>query len=197
MTYFAEPVISNLYKKIKKIHGDITPITPANPEQYFERLVESIVSQQLSVKVADIIFERLKKLIGSDFSPLRVLATDHESLRLVGLSNAKAIYIQNIAENWTNGTIQPSLLSSMTDEEVILHLVQIKGVGRWTAEMFLIFTLGRADIFSVGDYGLKKAISLAYNIPITSKPDEFLNLSNNWQPHRSLASRILWKSLDI
>lgn len=194
---FSDPILTELHTKVTEANGNIEPIIAAKPSDYFERLVESIVSQQLSVKVADVIFNRLKTTVGTDFSPATIIATDHEILRSVGLSNAKATYVRNIAESWTNGLIQPENLHNMADEDLIEHLVQIKGVGRWTAEMFLIFTLGRPDIFSVGDYGLKKAISQAYNIPMESKPIVFLDIANHWQPQRSLASRILWKSLEL
>lgn len=196
MITFSDPILQKLYLTVEKTLGQIPDTTPAPEEKYFENLIESIVSQQLSVKVADIIFARLKAA-GGDFSPAAILALEHETLRSVGLSNAKANYVKNIAEAWNNGLVKPSELTTMNNEDVIAHLVQIKGVGRWTAEMFLMFTLARPDVFSVGDFGLRKAISLAYNIPMTEKPPVFSAIAEQWHPHRTLASRILWRSLDL
>lgn len=194
---FSDPVLASLHLKVVAAGLEPQPIVPPPSERYFENLVESIVSQQLSVKVADIIFARLKETVGSEFLPSTVIGTSHEDLRAVGLSNAKASYIKNIAEAWESGLVTPAELTTMDEETLIEKLVQIKGVGRWTAEMFLIFTLGKQDVFSVGDYGLKKAISQNYGIDIKSKPAEFLKISSLWTPQRSLASRILWKSLEL
>lgn len=160
-------------------------------------MVESIVSQQLSIKVADVIFGRVKQLAGSDFSPGKLLLVSVEDLRTAGLSYSKASYVHNIARAWEEGLVDSGALATMDDAAVIEALVQIKGVGQWTAEMFLMFTLGRPDVFSAGDYGLRKAISLAYEIPLESKPIVFTQLAQQWAPHRTLASRILWKSLEL
>jgi DNA-3-methyladenine glycosylase II len=144
-----------------------------------------------------VIFGRIRQLVGKNFSPGKLLKTSIEDLRRAGLSYAKASYIQNIARAWEKGLIDPQNLHDLEDEAVIEQLVKIKGVGRWTAEMFLIFTLARPNVFSVGDYGLRKAISMAYQVPIESKPAIFLKLAESWSPHKSLASRILWKSLEL
>lgn len=194
---FSDPVIRRLHTKVKKQIGPIAVFQATHPEKYFEALAESIVSQQLSVKVADVIFGRVKTLAGNNFSPKKLLKISVEDLRQAGLSYSKAAYIQNIARAWEKGLVDPRSLESLEDEAVIEQLVQIKGIGRWTAEMFLMFTLGRPNVFSVGDYGLRKAISLAYKIPIESKPAVFLELAESWSPHKTLASRILWKSLDL
>lgn len=194
---FNDPTLQKLHTRVKQELGPLTPRPPAPPEQYFEALVESIVSQQLSIKVADVIFARVKETVGGGFSPQEVLRSDVERLRGAGLSYSKASYIQNIARAWEEGLVEPALLAELEDEAVIEALVQIKGVGRWTAEMFLMFTLGRQDVFSVGDYGLRKAISIAYNLPIDSKPKIFLELAEKWSPNKTLASRILWKSLEL
>lgn len=194
---FSDKTLQAVYQRVQTELGPLHQIRSVEPSAYFKSLCESIVSQQLSVKVADVIFARLESLVGEDFVPQSVTKLEHEHLRSVGLSNAKAQYIQNIAHAWETGLINPFSLQELEAEQVIEQLVQIKGVGRWTAEMFLIFTLGRPDIFSVGDYGLKKAISNIYNVPITSKPGVFLEISTAWSPHRSLASRVLWKSLEL
>jgi DNA-3-methyladenine glycosylase II len=193
----ADPVLKALHRKVEKQLGSLPVIQSSQPEQYFASLAESIVSQQLSTKVADVIFGRVKQLAGKNFSPKKLLKISVENLRRAGLSYSKASYMQNIARAWEEGLVNPRTLQSLEDEAVIEQLVQIKGIGRWTAEMFLIFTLGRPNVFSVGDYGLRKAISIAYKLPIESKPAIFLELSKRWSPHKSLASRILWKSLEL
>jgi DNA-3-methyladenine glycosylase II len=194
---FTDTIMQSLYEQVYAVHGDLPLITAAQPEKHFGHLVESIISQQLSTKVADIIAARALALSGGTWDPSTVLAIEHETLRSAGLSNSKVLYIKNIAQAWTDKTIVPTEFNNLSDEEIITQLVTIKGVGRWTAEMFLIFCLGRTDVFSAGDFGLRKAISAAYNLPMTTKPAELLVLSQQWQPHRSLASRVLWKSLEL
>lgn len=155
------------------------------------------MGQQLSEKVVPKIIARVRASLPGELVPDVILETPHETLRGAGLSNAKAHYIRNIAQAWRDAVIIPENLTDMTDEEVITQLSTIKGVGRWTAEMFLIFTLGRPDIFSAGDYGLRRGILQAYHLSDDARPKELLVLSENWSPHRSLASRVLWKSLDL
>lgn len=194
---FTDPVLEALAGRVSEKFGVLPEIIPAAPEQYFEHLAESIVSQQLSTRVADTIFERVKKLAGRKFSPKKLLQVSVEDLRQAGLSYSKAAYIQNIARAWEERLVDPKVLESLEDERVIETLVQIKGIGRWTAEMFLIFTLGRPNVFSAGDYALRKAVSLAYSIPIESKHTVFSDLAQQWSPYKSHASRILWKSLQL
>ncbi len=193
---FQDPTLASLYTVVTAQFGELPVIIPAASDQYFGKLCESIVSQQLSTKVADVIEARVKLAIGGEWHPEKVLVSETEVLRAAGLSNAKASYIKNIAQVWVDGSVVAEHLTTMTDEEIITELVKIKGVGRWTAEMFLIFTLGRSDVFSVGDYALRKATAQLYNLDIKAKPAEFLSISQNWSPNRSLASRILWKSLE-
>ncbi|HEX9817617.1 MAG TPA: DNA-3-methyladenine glycosylase [Patescibacteria group bacterium] len=193
----SDPIIRKLHQRVEEQLGPFPSFKPARPNEYFESLVESVVSQQLSTKVADTIFGRVKALTAKDFSPQKLLAISIEDLRQAGLSYAKASYVQNIAKAWEEGLVEPQALKDLEDEAVIEQLVQIKGVGRWTAEMFLMFTLARPDIFSVGDYGLRQAVSRAYDLPATSQPSAFEQLAKRWSPHRTLASRILWKSLEL
>lgn len=194
---FKDPVLNELHKKVLAEFGELRPITARDPELYFQALVESIVGQQLATKAAAAIRQKVRAAVGDDFSPATVLALPFENLRAAGLSNAKANYVCNIATAWTDGNISVDQLQQLDDEALITELTQIKGVGRWTAEMFLIFTLGRTDVFSVGDYGLKKGIIKAYGLPVEVKPAALLELSENWKPNRSLASLILWQSLEL
>lgn len=194
---FDDPIMHGLYQKVLAEGEFPKNITGPSPDQYFWSLCSSIIGQQLSEKVAPIIESRVKVVLKNELNPESVLSTSDDQLRAAGLSFSKISYLKNVAVAWQSGEINPSALANLTDEEVIAQLIKIKGVGRWTAEMFLIFTLARPDIFSVGDYGLRRAISLAYEIPMETKPKELLELSATWAPNRSLASRLLWRSLDL
>jgi DNA-3-methyladenine glycosylase II len=194
---FSDPKLHKIHKKVVAAFGELSPIVSPPSDQFFGKLASSIVSQQLSTKVADVIEARVLTTIGGVWQPEHVLATASEQLRAAGLSNAKVSYIQNIARAFADKSVQVDQLATLEDEHVIEQLIKIKGVGRWTAEMFLIFTLGRPDIYSVGDYGLKKAVCQLYNLEMTIKPAQLVAISTHWQPQRSLASRILWKSLEL
>lgn len=168
---------------------------------HFRTLVESIVSQQLSVKASDTIFLRFVKLFAEDGKskfpkPEQVLKMSDAKLRGVGLSNQKVKYIKHLAEKVHKKEVALHKLKKMSDEEVIEHLIQVKGIGRWTGEMFLMFSLQRPDVFSHGDLGLRNAIAKLYKYkqPPTTKQVE--KIVQKWAPHRTLASRYLWKSLD-
>jgi len=195
--YFTDPILDHLHQQVTDHFGELLDIQPALPQDYFWNLCRSIVGQQLSEKVAPIIVERVKITLGHHLTPESVLNTPDELLRAAGLSYAKISYLKNTARAWQEVGFSPEKLSTLSDEEVITVLTQIKGVGRWTAEMFLLFTLARPDIFSVGDYGLKRAMMLSYHLPLTTQPAQFLELATLWSPYRSLASRVLWKSLDL
>ena len=191
-----DPVFLSLESAVVERFGTLTPVTAKMPEEYFVTLVESIVSQQLSVKVADVIFARLQTQLGC-IDPTTILATPVTDLRALGLSNSKAAYIHNLATAWTDGSIVYQDWESTADEEIITQLIQVKGIGRWTAEMFLLSALAREDVFSAGDYGLRSAIAKAYPIALEEKPAVFASHAEQWSPHRSYASRILWRSLEL
>lgn len=163
---------------------------------HFEYLVGSIISQQLSTKVADVFERRFLDLYGGKMpSPLRVLKTPHQKLRSIGLSNSKAQYIKNIAEHIVKKRINLDAIHKMNEEGIIEQLTQIKGIGRWTAEMFLMFALARPDVFSHGDLGLKNAIIKLYKLKNPSLW-RIERIVNKWRPYRTLAARYLWASLD-
>ncbi len=159
-------------------------------------LCSSIMSQQLSVKVADVFWNRFLNLFTSKSpSPEEILAIPFETLRGIGLSNAKASYVQNICRFFIDNNISDRDLHRMNDEEVIIHLTQIKGVGRWTAEMVLMFTLGREDIFPVDDLGIQQAMCGIYRIDASDKKamkEKMIRLSKKWSPYRTYACRYLW-----
>ncbi len=174
-------------------------------KNHFRSLVESIVSQQLSVKASDTIFARFLDLFvqsgvirtaRSFPNPEQILKMSDAKLRKVGLSGSKVKYIKDLAKKVHQKEVQLNRLNKMEDEEVIEHLVQVKGIGRWTGEMFLMFSLARPDIFSHGDLGLRNAIQKLYRFkqPPTTKQIE--KIVKKWAPYRTLASRYLWKSLN-
>lgn len=167
------------------------------PEDYFTDLAESIVSQQLSIKAADTIFGRFKKLFkNEEINPEDLLKIDDQKIRECGISFSKIKYIKGIASEIINNNLDLKKLDLMTDEEVIEELIKLKGVGKWTAEMFLMFSLFREDVFSAGDLGLQNAIVKIYKLEKKPTPNELVELSQKWSPHRTIASRVLWKSLE-
>jgi DNA-3-methyladenine glycosylase II len=187
-------------KKLKKL-VDKVALTVLKPRKYiFIELVSSIVSQQLSTKVAEIIFARFMALYNNHTPlPEDVLETDYDILKGIGLSNQKTQYIKNIAEFATKNNLEYKHLKKMSDEELIVYLTQIKGVGRWTVEMLMIFALARPDVFSLGDYGLQMGAKKLYDLDDSNKK-EFLQQiekqSLKWAPYRSYAARLLWRYKD-
>lgn len=166
-------------------------------DDYFVDLVESIISQQLSVKAADTIYNRFKKLFPNEkITPEQTLKINEQKMRECGISFSKIKYIKGIAMEIKNKKLNLKDFDNMTDEEVIQELVKLKGVGKWTAEMFLMFSLAREDIFSAGDLGLQNAIVKVYDLKKKPTEKQLLKISKNWSPHRTIASRILWKSLE-
>ena len=163
---------------------------------YLTALLSNIVGQQLSGRVADVIWGRVVALAGGEVTADKVLALDNEALRGAGLSRNKASYIKNIARAVSEGNLTLDKFGDMTDEAVIGQLTAIKGIGAWTAEMFLIFSLGRLDVFSKGDGGLARAVNNLYGNGVELSVKERLAVTEAWKPYRSIASLYLWRSLD-
>lgn len=188
-----DPIIFQALQKF----GDISVSKPAHPDTYFYKLVREIAHQQLAGKAAAAIFSRFEALFpNKTITPQRVAALSHEAIRGAGLSNAKARYIRNIAEGVESGLLQLHDLPKMSDEEVVMHLIQIKGIGRWTAEMFLMFTLGRENVFSHGDLGLRNAMKKLYKFRKEPTQRRIEKIVKKWTPYKTYASLILWKSVD-
>lgn len=166
---------------------------------YFQALVESIISQQLSTKAGDTIVRRFIKLfgVGKFPTPRQVLHIDAEKVRGAGLSYAKIRYIKDLAQHVEDKKLHLHKINNMQDEEIIEHLIQVKGIGRWTAEMFLMFALRREDVFSYGDLGLRNAMQKLYKLRNHPTPKQAEKISNKWKPYRTWACRYLWKSLEI
>ena len=168
-------------------------------EDVYCALLESIVSQQLSVKAADTIFKRFLGLFEKQYPTPDILqAMDAEILRGVGLSRQKASYLQAVAEFHLRQGIDYQTLHTKTEDEIITYLTQIKGVGKWTVEMLLIFVLQRPDVLSVDDLGIQQGIKKLYNLTTEGKElkKQMLELAENWRPNRSLACRYLWRWKD-
>lgn len=171
--------------------------TRGRPADAYGALVRSIVGQQLSTKAARTIYERLCGLFGGGPpSPQQLVAADHEALRAAGLSNAKATYLRDLAQHVIDGRLELDRLDELSDEEIIAELTAVKGLGRWTAEMFLMFHLGRPDVLPVGDLGIRRAVERHYGLDGLPSPDELRAIAEPWRPQRTLACLYLWRSLD-
>jgi DNA-3-methyladenine glycosylase II len=168
------------------------------PPDHYGALVRSIVGQQLSTKAARAIFQRLTdRFDGRTPTPAQVLADDPEALRAAaGLSRAKVGFLRSLAEHVQDGDLELERLDELPDDEVIAELVAVKGIGTWSAHMFLMFHLQRPDVLAVGDLGIRRAIMLAYGLPALPAPAEMEAIAEPWRPWRTLACRYLWRSLD-
>jgi DNA-3-methyladenine glycosylase II len=167
------------------------------PDDAYGVLVRSITGQQLSTKAAATIYGRLTAFYdGRTPTPQEIIATDPQQLRAVGLSNAKAAYLRDLAEHIVDGELPVDHLAEMTDAQVYEVLTAVKGLGRWTVDMFLMFHLGRPDILPVGDLGIRKAIQIHYGLQDLPKAAEMETIAEAWRPQRTLASLYLWESLD-
>lgn len=160
------------------------------------RLCASIMSQQLSTKVARVIYHRFLDLYnGQEPTPEQIIATSFENLRAIGLSNAKTQYVLNVAQFAIDHKLTDHKLKKMSNDQIIELLTQIKGVGKWTVEMLLMFTLGREDVFSVDDYGIQTAMKKIYNLDDINKKafrEKILKISQKWAPYRTYACLYLW-----
>ena len=165
-----------------------------NPD--FETLVKSIVFQQLSGRVASVIFGRLSAAVKDVVTPETILKLRPSRMRSLGLSTQKTAYIRDLARHTRAGTVVFEELAALPDEEVIQRLTQVKGIGVWTAHMFLIFALQRADVLPTGDLGIRNAMRKAYNLETLPTPDEMEQMARAWRPYCSVASWYLWRSLD-
>jgi DNA-3-methyladenine glycosylase II len=162
----------------------------------FQSLTEAIIYQQLAGSAADAILGRFVKIYGAFPEPAQLLATDNMKLRAAGLSTRKIEYLKDLALHVSNGRLKLDLLASMSDDKVTEQLVQVKGIGPWTAEMFLIFCLRRPDILPVGDLGLRRAMQKTYSLSELPSPAVMQNIAQPWKPYRSIATWYLWKSLE-
>lgn len=187
-------------RKLKKLVENSDPHQLKKRKNICIYLCASIMSQQLSTKVADVIYKRFLAIYGGkEPTPQQIIDTPFETLRGIGLSNAKVNYVKNVAQFELEVGLDPQKLRKMSDEEVIDYLIVIKGVGRWTIEMLLMFALGREDIFAVDDLGIQHAMIKLYKIDPSDKKkvkEEMLRLSRKWSPYRTYACLHLWRWKD-
>jgi DNA-3-methyladenine glycosylase II len=168
----------------------------SRPDPYLA-LARAIVGQQLSTKAARSIWARVEAVFdGRDPAPKDLLAVGPERLREAGLSRAKVAYLRDLAERVVDGRLDLRALPRLSDEDVVAALTEIKGIGRWTAEMFLMFHLARPDVISTGDLGLRRAVQIEYGLKDLPGPQDFERIAEPWRPHRTLACLYLWRSLD-
>jgi len=187
---------------IRRLIDEGGPIDPgrdrrgSRPDPY-QALARAIVGQQLSTKAAASIWRRVTELFdGETPGPAALMAIDGEKLRAAGLSWSKVGFLKDLAERVEDGRLALERLNELSDADVIAALIEIKGIGRWTAEMFLIFHLGRPDVVSIGDLGIRRAVQLAYGMDDLPDPTQMERISEPWRPHRTLACLYLWRSLD-
>ena len=186
-----DPVLYHAYMQL----ADQELMTIHVPTDHFSALCREIIGQQLSTKVARVIFERFKNLFPKEnITSTCLMGIKQETLRAIGMSNSKALFLLDLAQKVENKEISFAKLQKLDDEGVIRELVQVKGIGPWIAEMFLIFSLGREDVFSFGDLGLKNAIKKIYGLTNATNAD-IAKIVIKWSPYKSYACRILWKSL--
>jgi DNA-3-methyladenine glycosylase II len=185
----SDPVMAAIIKRIGPCRIEYGP-----PE--FHSLAEAIVYQQLNGTAALTIFNRFAALAGNPLTPAGIQKLTDEQMRSVGLSKQKSSYLRDMAERAASGQLDFSKLHELPDEEVIEHLTQVKGVGVWTAQMFLMFTLKRPNILPTGDFGVQMAIKKHYKKRKMPKPAIMERIAKPWEPYRSIACWYLWKSMD-
>ena len=169
-----------------------------SPDDHYGALVRSIVGQQLSVAAAKAIYGRLlERFGGRPPTPQEVLAQNEEELRAAaGLSRAKVGFLRSLAEHVVAGELELDRVARLADAEIVAELCTVRGIGEWSAHMFLMFQLERPDVLAVGDLGVRRAAQLAYGLPSLPSADDLRALAEPWRPHRTLACRYLWRSLD-
>ena len=188
-----DPVLASIIKK----YG-ACGIKTGRESDIFCGLVEAIVSQQLSTRAAATIYKRLRALLPNDGTPTPegLMPLSDDALRGAGLSRQKLAYLRDLSQKMLDGTIKSSELQAMSDEEIVAELTKIKGIGRWTVEMLLIFRLTRPDVFPAGDLGIVKAVQKAYNLRKTPDVKRLQAIADRWRPYRSVAAWYLWASLE-
>jgi DNA-3-methyladenine glycosylase II len=189
-------------KVLRRVMEERGPIDPridrrgSRPDPW-EALARAIVGQQLSTLAARSIWEKLVGQFGGKLpAPEELLRKRKTTLRKAGLSNAKVDFLRDLARRVKDGRLDLKSLAKLPDADVVAELIEVKGVGQWTAEMFLIFHLGRPDVVSVGDLGIRRAVQIAYGMKELPGPEELEKLAEEWRPHRTLACLYLWRSLD-
>jgi DNA-3-methyladenine glycosylase II len=188
----ADPVLARVIERVGPCRFE-----PRAKGTHFHALLRSIVYQQLSGKAAGTILDRVLSLYGGRYPrPAQLLETTEEALRQAGLSRQKLAYLRDLAAKVDSGEVPLARVRRLDDEEIITHLTHVKGIGRWTAQMFLMFRLGRPDVLPELDLGIQTAIQRAYSLQKRPVPKEVLRIGVPWRPHATIASWYLWRSLE-
>lgn len=191
--------LKNNDKKLAKVIVNTQKCDLKPHNNYYISLLEAIIGQQLSMKAADSIFRKFMTHFSMEPLPINIIETPAEILRGLGLSNAKVKYVKDLAEKVEDRSLSFKNINKLSDDEIITLLTKVKGIGVWTAHMFLIFTIGRANVLPIGDLGIKKAIKNIYNL--NELPNEaaveVIASDNGWSPYCSVAAWYLWKSLEL
>ena len=185
-----DPVMLRLYEE----HG-VPKLATLTGRSRFEQLAESICYQQLAGKAAEAIWNRVRNTVDGDFTPEAVLGAGYDALRAAGFSNAKALSVLDLAAKVVDGTVRLDRIGRLDDEAVIAELVPVRGIGRWTAEMFLIFTLQRLDVWPVDDLGVRAGYAVAYDLVNMPMAKELVPLGDRYRPYRTLAAWYCWQAI--
>jgi DNA-3-methyladenine glycosylase II len=202
----ADPVLGAIIDKVMKDNGGpvttvpdpALPVDPNMPTDHYGVLVRAIVSQNISNIASRAIYQRLRERFGGNPpTPEEILAADPDELRLAaGLSRAKTASLRSLAEHIVSGEIDLERVHLLPDEEVVAQLVAVKGIGTWTADIFLIFHLNRPDVLAAGDLEIRRAVERQYGLPGLPRPTEVERIAEPWRPHRTLACLYLWQSME-
>jgi DNA-3-methyladenine glycosylase II len=194
----ADPTMAALIERLGEIDiaTRLRRRSEERPADAYGALLRAIVGQQLSTKAARTIYGRVREIFGGTTpSPEQLLEASEADLRAAGLSGRKVEYVRDLAAHVLDGELELDRLGDLSDEEAIAEIVAVRGLGQWTAEMFLLFHLERPDVLSGGDLGIRKAVQIEYGLEEIPPPARVLEIGEAWRPHRSLASLYLWESL--
>lgn len=204
LTYDPEAAVSHLRLAdpvLARIIDSVGPLTMEPRDGSFRSLARAIFFQQLAGPAARAILNRVLRTLSTDeerwYAPREFLALTDEQLRAAGLSRQKAVYLRDLAAKFASGELREDEFAHLDDEEVIRKASTVKGIGRWTGEMFLIFSLGRPDVLPVDDLGVRRAMQIAYGLPDLPKPDEMRRVGEPWRPYRSAGTWYMWRSLGV
>ncbi|MBI2912901.1 MAG: DNA-3-methyladenine glycosylase 2 family protein [Chloroflexi bacterium] len=204
LTYDPEAAIAHLRKAdavLARVIDAVGPFTMEPRDGSFRSLARAIFFQQLAGPAARAIMGRVLAALGTDdqrfFTPQQLLAASDDQLRAAGLSRQKTVYLRDLAQKFASGDLIEDEFARLDDEEVIRRVSSVKGIGRWTAEMFLIFSLGRPDVLPVDDLGVRRGFQITYGLPELPKPQEMQRIAGPWRSYRSVGTWYMWRSLGV